>query len=112
MTGLTVLIKAMPSVDHNRKTERVMIHEEVSMRSPVSCVGRTVDIGAGGIGLEIPLEVPVGSVLEMTIFEGHLVVQGQARWVRPVEKGFRVGVQFVEEDWSIIERVQKMRQNA
>ena len=97
-------------MDHNRKTERVMIDEEVSLRSPVSCAGKAVDIGAGGIGLEIPYEVPVGSVLEMAIFEGHLVVQGQTRWIKQLEKGFRVGVQFVEEDWNIIERVQKMRQ--
>lgn len=84
----------------------------MEVAAPYACTGHGVDIAAGGVGIEIPLEISVGTSLEMKIFDGHLIVQGSVRWVQPIGENFRIGVQFNEEDWNIIEKVNAMRKGS
>ena len=100
---------AAPADDPNRKTRRYPHRESVQFRKPYEFEGTTVDIGAGGVGVEVPLPMANGVAVVMDIFEGHAIAQGTVRWGRPHEGRYRVGIQFNDEDWSIIARVQALR---
>ncbi|MDH4246493.1 MAG: PilZ domain-containing protein [Deltaproteobacteria bacterium] len=96
---------------HHRKTERLAWDEPVEFLSPVKCTGRALDIGAGGIGVEVAETLPMDSLVEMKILHGHLIVQGRVRWISPAENGVhRVGVQFDHEDISILTHLRHLMQ--
>ncbi len=97
------------TVAENRTTERFPVEEEVTFLSPREIIGRSVDIGAGGIGVEIPEPLEAGEAVELKILEGHAIVYGTVRWARPQDGKFRVGIQFREEDWNVIELVFSLR---
>ena len=92
-----------------RLTNRIDFDEGVTIRSPERMEGKTVDIGAGGIGLLVPREIPAGAMVEMEILSGHAITYGTVRWSRPDGDQFRLGIQFRQEDWSIIELVLTLR---
>lgn len=100
---------AAPDDDPQRKTRRFPHREAVRFRKPYEFEGTTVDIGAGGIGVEVPLPIASGVAIEMEIFNGHAIALGTVRWCRAHEGRYRVGIQFMAEDWSIIARVQALR---
>ena len=93
----------------NRTTERFPYEEEVVFLTPREIIGRSVDIGAGGIGVEIPEPLETGVAVEVKILEGHAIVYGKVCWARPQDGKFRVGIQFREEDWNVIELVFSLR---
>jgi len=92
--------------DPQRKTERFLHREEVVFNTPPGVKATTVDIGAGGVGVELAQALEPGTNVEVTIFQGHAIAQGKVRWCRAEGSGFRAGIQFMEDDWSIISRVQ------
>ena len=95
----------------HRKTERLPWDEPVEFLSPVKCTGQTLDIGAGGIGVEIAESLPVDSLVELKILKGHLIVQGRVRWTHHGEDGkYRVGIQFDHEDLSILTHIRNLLQ--
>jgi hypothetical protein len=98
-----------PADDPHRKTKRFPHREPVTFRKPYEFQGMTVDIGAGGVGVEVPLPMADGVSVVVEIFEGHAIALGTVRWGRPHEGRYRVGIQFNDEDWSIIARVQALR---
>ncbi len=100
---------AAPADDPNRKTQRYPHREPVQFREPFEVQGMTVDIGAGGVGVEVPLPLEPGVAVVLEIFDGHAIVLGTVRWARPSGDGFRVGIQFSAEDWSVIARIQALR---
>ena len=71
--------------------------------------GEAIDIGAGGVGIQLPKPLDEGASVEMEILSGHAITYGTVRWCRPHEDEFRVGIQFRQEDWSIIELVLTLR---
>jgi len=92
-----------------RVNPRIAFDETVHVRVPQEFTAKGVDLGAGGIGVLSPVDLPAGQQVELLIFEGHALTHGTVRWGRPVEDGFRLGIQFTEEDWNVIELVQSLR---
>lgn len=105
------IVTEKQSISAQRKVPRVPWAEDIEVISPVSCRGRAVDIAPGGIGVRVPVRLKSESVVELKIFEGRLIVHGWVRWVEEEGDAFRVGIQFREEDWSIIKHVQAQWQN-
>ena len=93
----------------SRVNPRVPFDEPVQMRLPQEFSARGVDLGAGGIGILSPVDLPAGQNVELAIFEGRALTHGTVRWARATEGGFRLGIQFEEEDWNVIELVQSLR---
>ena len=93
----------------NRTTERLPYVEDIVILSPQRIEGRSVDIGAGGICIIVPSELPAGTAVELVIMSGHAVTAGTVRWTRPDDQGFRTGMQFRSEDWNIIEIILNLR---
>lgn len=92
-----------------RDDARVPFDERVEVVSPVRCVGRGLDVGAGGLGLELPVMLDEGSLVAVSTFAGRLIVHGEVRWCRRSQQGFRVGIRFRPEDWGIVQRVQRLQ---
>ena len=95
--------------DQKRLTNRILFGEKVTLRSPKHLAGIAVDIGAGGIGVQLAEDIPAGTPVELEILSGHAITYGTVRWTRPEDDGFRIGIQFRQEDWSIIELVLNLR---
>lgn len=93
-----------------RKTSRVSFEEEVTFLSPEKFTAHGKDIGAGGVGVLMPVELPVGAGVEIQMLSGHAIVFGTIRWVKKAEEGFEAGIMFRSEDWSIIEMVLSLRE--
>ena len=94
---------------YHRKTERLTWEETVEFLSPFSCTGHALDIGAGGIGVEMHEKLAVDNLVELKILDGHLLVQGRVRWVhRQVSGSYRVGIQFDHEDLSILTHIRNL----
>ena len=100
---------AAPADDPHRHTQRYPHREAIKFREPYGIDGMTVDIGAGGIGVEVPIPLSPGDAVVLELFDGHAIALGTVRWARPEGSGFRVGIQFTEQDWSIIARIQALR---
>ena len=88
-----------------RQIPRTPYEEDILVTGPRHMEGRTVDVGAGGVGLLLPGGFDPGVRLTLQIFHGRLIVQGTVRWCRPEGEQFKLGLQFDELDWSILERV-------
>jgi hypothetical protein len=101
---------AAPADDPHRKTRRYAHREPVQFRKPLAMTALTVDIGAGGVGVEAPHPIAPGTPVELEIFDGHPIVLGTVRWSRQEQDRYRLGIQFNDEDWSIIARVQALRE--
>ena len=95
--------------EEGRTYNRVPYEEEIRVLSPQQVSGKAVDIGAGGIGVEIPVELASGTEVELEIMSGHAITHGTVRWVAPFAGGFRTGIQFRSEDWGIIEIILSLR---
>ena len=92
-----------------RATERVPFLEDVKFVNPRSFVGKGIDIGAGGIGVLADEPMEIGTPVEIEIFEGHATAYGKIRWCGKEDGGYRLGVQFREEDWVIMEIIETLR---
>ena len=93
----------------NRTTSRIPYEEDIRVRAPQEIAGRAVDIGAGGIGILIPVELEPGTQIELEILSGHAITLGTVRWTRAQQDGFRTGVQFRAEDWEVIDLILSLR---
>ena len=94
---------------HRRATQRVPFNEELRFVRPPGVVGQGVDIGAGGVGVNLPVRLPPETQVEMEIFGGAATAYGTVRWVKEEEGHYRTGIQFREDDWAIMELVQSLR---
>lgn len=92
-----------------RTTQRVPFGDEVQIHVKTTVTGQGVDIGAGGIGLLVPLELPIGKQLDVAILGGAATAHGTVRWVKPEGGMWRVGIQFRSEDWAIMELIEGLR---
>ena len=92
-----------------RKNPRIPLDQEIVFRTSETITGWGIDLGAGGIGAQLPVELAVGTQLEVEIFAGEGALEGEVRWCKPSDGGFRVGIQFSSEHWGIIEVVQTLR---
>jgi hypothetical protein len=92
-----------------RVNPRVPYEEDVRVLLPRSVPARAIDLGAGGIGIDCPEPIAAGTDVQLVIFQGHAITYGSVRWMRPEGSRFRIGIQFREEDWNIIELVNSLR---
>lgn len=70
--------------------------ENSEQKSPVS-IGRTLNISSTGLGIEVFLEINVGSTMEMNICLGDeiLAARGTVVHSRPLESGgYFLGIEF------------------
>ncbi len=96
-----------------RKSERLALPEPVRLRKPVAQEGRCVDIGTGGIGVELASPLTPGSPVELELFGGRAIFLGMVRWAQSLPDGTcRVGIQIRDEDQTLIARVQALRAQA
>lgn len=95
--------------EESRKTRRIPFVEEVTLLAPEHHKGQAVDIGAGGIGIQLPAQLAPETAVELEILSGHAITQGTVRWTAPMDGGFRTGIQFRTEDWNIIELILALR---
>ncbi len=61
--------------------------------------GILLDISAGGVGLLIFKEIPLGAVVELSISLNNLntdIIKAQVVWVKSSEKTYRLGLKFIE----------------
>jgi hypothetical protein len=98
----------MAAQDSNRKSERIPFPRTLQVRKPAAQSGKGLDIAAGGIGLEVPQAIPEGSPVELDLGDGGTALVGTVKLTRPVDGGFRVGVQFAQEDAAIVARAQAL----
>ena len=95
--------------EQRRTTHRVPFGEDVQIHVRATITGKGVDIGAGGIGLIVPSEIPVGRNLEIAILGGAAIAHGTVRWSRPDGAAWRLGIQFRKEDWAIMELIDGLK---
>ena len=74
-----------------------------------ACTGRSIDLAAGGIGGLRDEPFPVGQSVQLNILGGRVIVQGAVRWCGEAEGAHRVGIQFSEEDWSVLEHIRGLQ---
>ena len=99
----------MTTPSDNRQTTRHAFEEEVEFIAPRACTGRSIDLAAGGIGVILDQPFPVGQSVQLKIFGGRVIVQGAVRWCGEAEGAYRVGIQFSEEDWSVLEHIRGLQ---
>jgi hypothetical protein len=95
---------------NQRKTPRIPFVRDITFHEPWHFVARGIDIGAGGIGVEADVALEVGQQVEVEIFPDYAKAYGEVRWVLPVAEGYRFGVMFSAEDWSVIELVYALKE--
>jgi hypothetical protein len=94
--------------DPNRKSERVPFPRPVQVRKPAAQAGKGVDVAAGGIGVEVPQAIADGSAVELDLGDGGAPLVGTVKMARPVDGGFRLGIQFPQEDAAILARAKAL----
>lgn len=94
---------------NQRATQRVPFADEVRFRAPQPYVAQGVDIGAGGIGVILPELLDIDTQVEIEIFDGAATAYGTVRWTVKDGDAYRIGIQFREEDWVIMELVESLR---
>ncbi len=92
-----------------QRTERIPFFEPVQIRKPEPMLTQGVDLGVGGIGLRARKEIAPGTQVELELFGGRVIFLGTVRWCQPLGSGFRIGVQFREEDATLIAQVHALR---
>jgi len=99
--------------DPKRKSERVPFPAALKVRNPVPVEAKGVDIGAGGIGVELAQSIAEGSQVELELFGDGTIYAGTVRMVRPLPGGgFRLGIQFQKDDDTLIARAKAIRASA
>ena len=89
-----------------RRWQRVKFDGEVRICSSDGTVVKGVNISAGGICLMDPsFALSVDTPLEIEIVGGRAKTKGMVRWVEPLSEGQCVGIQFVEEDETLLELI-------
>ena len=66
---------------------------------------QSVDLSVGGVGFISTLLPTMGAEVEVAFLERSVAVRGIVRNQRPVEGGYRVGVQFHAEEREVVEVV-------
>jgi len=93
----------------HRVSERVSYTEHLRVRKPVIQHGTGADISAGGISILVPKAIEEGSAVELEMFGGTVFVAGTVRKTTPGIRGFRVGIQFKEEQPAILAKAMGRR---
>lgn len=91
-----------------RRIERrhaILVRADIDIPGKVALSGHAVDVSRGGMGLQCPVDVPVGAELTVTV---PLEVCGERRVVslpgrvcysrKQSDRHFRIGLQFVHLD--------------
>jgi len=55
------------------------------------------------------MAIAINTQVELELFGGRAIFLGTVRWCQPLGSGFRIGVQFREEDTALIAQVHAMR---
>jgi len=94
-------------IDERRSERRhaILVRADINIAGKVALSGHAVDVSRGGMGLQCPVDVPVGSELNVTV---PLEVCGEQRVVtlpgrvcysnKMSDRHFRLGLQFVHLD--------------
>jgi hypothetical protein len=98
-----------PQTPFKPRAARIPFPEPVQIRKPIQATTQGVDLGPGGIGLRSPVQLAIGTAVELELFGGRAIFLGTVRWVQPLGSGFRIGVQFPQEDASLIAQVHARR---
>ncbi len=99
----------MAGPDPRRKIERMPFPVPIHVRKPAPFDGKGVDIGAGGIAVELRHALAEGSAVELELPDGGAPLLGTVRKVRALPGGgFRLGIQFQREDPAIFARAQAL----
>ena len=98
----------MAAQDSNRKSERVPFPRPIQVRKPVAQAGKGTDIAPGGIGLDVAQAIVEGSAVELDLGDGGAPLTGTVKMARPVDGGFRLGIQFAQDDPAIVARAQAL----
>ena len=101
--------RPMTTSPDNRQSTRHAFEEEVEFIAPRACTGRSIDLAAGGIGVILDEPFATGQSVQLKILGGRVIVQGTVQWCREAEGAYRVGIQFSEEDWSVLEHIRTMQ---
>jgi hypothetical protein len=91
-----------------RRTARNTFFEPVKIRKPEEMLTQGVDLGSGGMGLRATKALAVGTAVELELFGGRAIFLGTVRWCQPIGSGFRIGIQFREEDTPVVALVLAM----
>ncbi|MEE8436274.1 MAG: PilZ domain-containing protein, partial [bacterium] len=51
----------------------------------------------------------IGQSVHLKILGGRVIVQGTVKWCGEAEGSYRVGIQFSEEDWSVLEHIRDLQ---
>ena len=95
--------------DPNRKSERLPFPRPLQIRKPAAQAGKGVDIAAGGIGIELPQAIAEGTPVELDLGDGGAPLAGTVKMARALpEGGFRLGIQFPQEDPAIVARAKAL----
>jgi len=91
-----------PEPDGRRAHRRVALNAPIELFEPEVALGRVLDVSAGGMAAEVGRDVPVGEVCTARVSlvpAHHSFVWAEVVWTRPTERGFRLGLRFVDPEW-------------
>lgn len=92
-----------------RRNDRIAFFQPVKFRKPEEMLTQGVDLGIGGLGVRARKPLAKDTPVEVELFEGKAIFLGTVRWCQPLGSGFRMGIQFREEDVELVARVLEMR---
>ena len=99
----------MTTSTNNRQSTRHAFEEDVEFIAPKACTGKSIDLAAGGIGVILDEPFETGQSVQLKILGGRVIVQGTVRWSEKAEGSYRVGIQFSEEDWAVVEHIRNLQ---
>ena len=92
-----------------RDGERITYTEHLRVRKPTSQHAIGADISARGISIVVPQQIEEGTQVELEMFGGTVFVSGKVTKVSPGIRGFRVGIQFSEEQPTVLAKAKGAR---
>ena len=99
----------MTTSSDNRQSTRHAFEEDVEFIAPKACAGKSIDLAAGGIGVILDEPFAAGQSVQLKILGGRVIVQGTVRWSEKAGESYRVGIQFSEEDWAVVEHIRNLQ---
>jgi PilZ domain len=88
-------------IPERRRTLRASASLDVHVLSPDDVVGlKTTTVGSGGLSLNVPVALPLGTDLELSVAveqrPAPLLLRAQVVWSRPGDDGAEIGVAFTD----------------
>jgi PilZ domain len=105
---LPVAVDFHQRIEH-RAGERVPFTEHLRIRMPTVQHATGVDIGAKGICVLVQQTIPIGSVIELELFDGTAFVRGTVLRVAPAVRGFRTAIEFQTEQPAVLAKAKALQ---